>query len=289
MKLFYKCLFLKLLGVVILINCRVSAQQILKPEVPKEKADGYVSMLAANSTLVSFIENTLAKYGLPKLLRNLAMIESGFNKNVVSSANAGGLWQFTVGHADTYGLSDQGRFDIYRSTPIAAQSLKNLYEKYGNWITVVAAYNCGEGRIDQAVRKAGSDRYDKFYTYLPAETIGHVHKFMMACSVTNEFNLLRADYKLSALKSNKHKNSVVRKRIDPALKITKINNSFDLTIISEEIAVSIADLNKWNPDLLKELAEHGEAFLCLPVDIMPDFLLLKNRILSKSLNKNSES
>jgi membrane-bound lytic murein transglycosylase D len=48
-------------------------------------------------------------------------------------------------------------------------------------------------------------------------------------------------------------------------------------------------LNKWNPDLLKELAEHGEAFLCLPVDIMPDFLLLKNRILSKSLNKNSES
>lgn len=268
-----------------LISHQISAQQIAKPEVPKEKADGYVSMLAANSTLVSFIENTLAKYGLPKLLRNLAMIESGFNKNVVSSANAGGLWQFTVGHADTYGLSDQGRFDIYRSTPIAAQSLKNLYEKYGNWITVVAAYNCGEGRIDQAMRKAGSDRYDKFYTYLPAETIGHVHKFMMACSVTNEFNRLRADYKISALKNDRQQISAVKKRVDLALATIKINRAFDLTIISEETAVDKSDLNKWNPNLLKELAEHGEASLYLPVDIMPDFLLLKSTILSKSLNK----
>lgn len=269
-----------------LITHQVSAQQIAKPEVPQEKARMYASMIAENFALVSFIENTMVQYGLPKLLRNLALIESGFNKNVVSNAGAGGLWQFTTSHASNYGLSAQNRFDIYKSTKTAAQSLKDLYEKYKNWIAVVAAYNCGESAMDKAMLKAGSDRYDKYYTYLSAETIGHVHKFMMACSATNEFDLLRKDYRISAFGSQKHKR-VIKKQADPALAITKINGAFDPLIIAEAIAVDINDLNKWNPTLLTELASRGEASLYLPVDIMPNFLLLKSVILHQSLSKKN--
>ncbi len=265
-----------------------SAQQIAKPEVPKNKAGMYASMIAENPALVSFIENTMVQHGLPKLLRNLALIESGFNKNVISNAGAGGLWQFTTSHASNYGLSAQNRFDIYKSTQIAAKSLKDLYEKYKNWIAVVAAYNCGESTIDKAMLKAGSDRYDKYYTYLPSETIGHVHKFMMACSVTNEFDLLRKDYRISAFNSPKHKRSI-KKQVDPTLAITKINGAFDPLVIAEAIAVDINDLNKWNPGLLTELALHGEASLYLPVDVMPDFLLLKSVILHQSLNKKTNN
>lgn len=270
-----------------LIN-QTSAQQIAKPEVPKEKAWMYASTIAENNALVSFIENTLMQHGLPKLLRNLALIESGFNKNVVSNAGAGGLWQFTTGHASNYGLSAQNRFDIYKSTKIAAQSLKDLYEKYKNWIAVVAAYNCGESAMDKAMLKAGSDRYEKYYTYLPSETIGHVHKFMMACSATNEFDLLRKDYRISAFSNPKHKRNI-KKQVDPALAITKINGAFDPLVIAEAIAVDINDLNKWNPGLLTELALRGEASLYLPVDVMPDFLLLKSAILHQSLNKKTNN
>lgn len=271
---------------IILISHQVSAQQIAKPEVPKEKAEMYSSMIAENGALVSFIENTMVQHGLPKLLRNLALIESGFNKNVVSNAGAGGLWQFTVSHAGNYGLSAQNRFDIYKSTKTAAQSLKDLYEKYKNWIAVVAAYNCGESAMDKAMLKAGSNRYDQYYTYLPAETIGHVHKFMMACSVTNEFDLLRKNYRISAFSNPKHKR-VIKKQVDPALAITKINGAFDPVVIAEAVAVDINDLNKWNPELLTELALRGEASLYLPVDVMPDFLLLKSAILHQSLSKKN--
>ncbi|TXH66998.1 MAG: lytic murein transglycosylase [Thiothrix sp.] len=285
--LLYKCATFKII-IIVLLTHQTSAQQIAKPEVPKEKAGMYSSMIAENSALVSFIENTMVQHGLPKLLRNLALIESGFNKNVVSNAGAGGLWQFTVSHAGNYGLSAQNRFDIYKSTKTAAQSLKDLYEKYKNWIAVVAAYNCGESAMDKAMLKAGSNRYDQYYTYLPAETIGHVHKFMMACSVTNEFDLLRKDYCISAFNSKKHRLGI-KKQIDPALAITKINGAFDPLIIAEVIAVDINDLNKWNPELLTELALRGEASLYLPVDVMPDFLLLKSAILHQSLNKKTNN
>lgn len=274
--------------IMLLMNHQVYAQQLIEPKVANETKAAYVAMIKANSTLVSFIEGTLEKHGLPKLLRNLALIESGFNKNAVSTAHAGGLWQFTIGHAGTYGLSAQNRFDAYKSTQVATMSLRILYEKYGNWITVVAAYNCGEGAVDHAMRKAGSDRYERYYTHLPAETIGHVHKFMMACSVTKEFNRLRADYKASAMKKYKKEDGgAIKNPTNPALATTKINNAFDLVIIAQEIAVDIADLNQWNPSLSKELAERGEASLCLPIDIMPDFLLLKNTILIKSLNQSA--
>lgn len=269
-----------------LMSPQVSAQQIVKPGVSKEMAAMYTTIIKTNSTLVSFIENMLERNGLPKLLRNLALIESGFNQNAVSRANAGGLWQFTVEHAGSYGLSAQNRFDIYKSTQVAGQSLKHLYEKYGNWITVVAAYNCGEGAVDNAMHKTGSDRYEKYYTHLPAETIGHVDKFMTACSVTKELNFLYADYRISTIKKYK-KTDVIVKPTSPALATIKINSAFNLRIIAEEIAVDIADLNKWNPNLSKELAERGEASLSLPIDIMPDFLLLKNTILIKSLNQST--
>ena len=74
-------------------------------------------------------------------MRNLAIIESGLDHQIVSHAGAKGMWQFMVDHANEYGLSDEDRSDMYKSTKTAAVSLINLYNKYGNWITVVAAYN----------------------------------------------------------------------------------------------------------------------------------------------------
>lgn len=266
-------------------SCRMSAsaQEIAVMEVSKEKREVYQAILNRNEAIVTFIESTLIQNGLPKMMRNLALIESGFDKDVVSKADAGGVWQFTEEHAAHYGLESEDRFDIYHSTQTAMKSLKDLYAKYGNWITVVAAYNCGEGNTQKAMDKANSDRYDKFYMYLPSETINHVHKFMEVCAVTGELELLVADYRLSAFRQTLPAEAKAAKRNDPALASTEINTSYSLDVIAEEMEVKRSDLITWNPHIERELMKEGIAMLYLPVDIMPDFLLLKNTILNRSI------
>lgn len=259
------------------------AQHIPVVEVSKERREAYQNIIGRNKKVVAFIENTLKQNGLPKMLRNLSLIESGFDKNAVSSANAGGLWQLMEGHAEQYGLNSKDRFDIYHSTQTAIKSLTDLYGKYGNWITVVAAYNCGEGNIKKAIERAGSDRYDKFYVYLPAETINHVHRFMEVCEVTEELDYLIANYKLSAFKQVPQIKIKSVMRNDPSMIPTEINAVYSLDVIAKEMDIERSDLVNWNPDIEKKLMSEGIAMLYLPVDIMPDFLLLKNTILNKSI------
>lgn len=97
-------------------------------------------------------------------------------------------------HGNKYGLSERDRSDIYRSTKAAVNSLTNLYNKYGNWVTVIAAYNCGEGNIQKAINKAGSNKYTDFYMYLPAETINHVQKYLNASYASGELVEVLNDY-----------------------------------------------------------------------------------------------
>lgn len=263
------------------------AQSLAFIEVSEKKKNNYQAILDKNKDVVLFIESTLIQNGLPKMMRNLALIESSFDKNAVSSAKAAGIWQFMEEHAAQYGLKSNDRFDVFHSTQTAMKSLKKLYDKYGNWITVVAAYNCGEGNIEKAMNKANSDRYDKFYKYLPDETINHVYKFMEACSVTNELEFLIADYKLSAFKTNEtHEN-----KSEPSIQATnftsvEINASYILSIISEEMKIEHSELISWNPNIVHELDTQGIAKLYLPIDLMPDFLLLKNIILNRSIQSN---
>ena len=91
-------------------------QEFTKPSVPEKTEKFYRYLLRENEKVVAFIESSLVANGIPKLMRNLALIESNFDKNAVSSAQAVGIWQFTVEHAQQYGLSSEGRYDVYKST-----------------------------------------------------------------------------------------------------------------------------------------------------------------------------
>jgi len=132
--------------------------------------------------------------------------------------------------------------------------------------------------------RAGSDRYEKFYRYLPNETINHVRKFMEASYVTRELDLLLTDYKLSAF--NQSIASQKARKIsnnNPSLVSTVINTAYNLEIIAEEMDVELAELLQWNPEINQELSATGSANLFLPVDKMPDFILLKNTIVTRSI------
>ncbi|MCR4854136.1 MAG: transglycosylase SLT domain-containing protein [Prevotella sp.] len=142
-------------------------------------------MLGASNFYMPIFEQALEANNLPLELRYLPVIESGLHPSVTSPAGASGLWQFMVESGKQYGLEINSlvdeRRDPIKSSYAAAQLLKDLYKIYGDWNTVIAAYNCGPGTINKAMHRAGgSTDYWTIYKYLPKETQGYVPAFIAA-------------------------------------------------------------------------------------------------------------
>lgn len=267
----------------------IFCQQLNASDTSESSIKRIQALINQNRELVKFIEYSLKSKGIPKHMRNLAIIESSLDHRVVSHAGAKGLWQFMVEHANHYGLADRERSDIYKSTKTVVHSLIHLYNQYGNWVTVVAAYNCGEGNIRKAMRKAGSKKYTDFVRYLPAETQGHVKKFLNACYATGELDEVLEDYyKTSAAPKTANleiPKKYIRKNPKKEFSETVLNSAYNLDTIAEILNIPKSQILNWNPEVEKNLAEKGESLLYLPADIM--FLLESNRtkILSESLKK----
>jgi len=133
----------------------------------------------------SYIVPALKKEGLPVELSWLPLIESGFKVRALSSARALGLWQFIPSTGYKFGLKRDmyidERLDPAKATEAAIAYLKELHKIFGDWTTVLAAYNCGEGRVLRIIRKQKINYLDNFwdlYQRLPLETARYVPRFL---------------------------------------------------------------------------------------------------------------
>lgn len=127
--------------------------------------DWYDRALTRGTPYMPQMKEIFKAEGIPTSLVYLAIVESACNPKAYSRAKAAGMWQFIPGTARRYGLTvdfwEDERFDPERSARASAQYLKDLYAAFGDWHLAMAAYNCGEGRIQRRLAKsAGDDFWD---------------------------------------------------------------------------------------------------------------------------------
>ncbi|MDO5760096.1 MAG: transglycosylase SLT domain-containing protein, partial [Bacteroidota bacterium] len=149
-------------------------------------------MLGLSKYYFPIFENILDSYGVPTDLKYLVVIESAFNPKAVSKAGATGLWQFMYATGRVYDLRENSivddRCDPIKSTIAAARFLSDLYNIYNDWSLVLAAYNCGPGNVNKAMKRSGKRDFWDIYTFLPRETRNYVPAFIAATYVMNFYD-----------------------------------------------------------------------------------------------------
>jgi len=188
------------------------------------------------------IVKALKEAGLPEELSWLPLIESGFKVKALSSARALGMWQFIASTGYKYGLKRDRwvdeRMDPEKSTKAAIAYLKDLHQIFGDWYTVLAAYNCGEGRVLRVIKTQRVNYLDHFwdlYGKLPSETAFYVPKFLAVLHILND------------PKAHGFTLPPVDKEIET--EAVTMNKQVSLKTMAKHIGVSYKVLRELNPEL----------------------------------------
>ena len=222
-------------------------------------------MLSSTNFYIPIFEEALDTYNLPIELKYLPIIESALNPTAVSRAGATGLWQFMLRTGKKYGLEISSlvdeRRDPVKSTWAAAQYLKDLHDMYDDWNLVIAAYNCGPGNVNKAIRRAGgSTDYWTIYDYLPRETRGYVPAFIAANYVMTYY----CDHNICPVEG-----------VLPALSDTVlVNQDLHLDQISAVCNVKKEELRSLNPQYKRDIVPGNTQLssLRLPQDAIATFI-----------------
>ena len=201
-------------------------------------------MLGASNFYTPIFEEALESYGLPLELKYLPVIESALNPMATSHAGAAGLWQFMVATGKQYGLEVNSlvdeRRDPVKSSFAAARYLKDLYNIFGDWSLVIAAYNCGPENINKAIHRAGGEAdYWKIYPYLPRETRGYVPAFVAANYVMNYYC--------------EHNICPMRTQLPAKTDTIVVNKDVHLKQIAEVCGIDIDELRTLNPQYRRDI------------------------------------
>ena len=189
-----------------------------------------------------YIVKALKAAGLPEELSWLPLIESNFKVKALSRARALGLWQFIPSTGYKFGLKRtryiDERIDFIKSTDAAIAYLKELHNIFGDWATVLAAYNCGEGRVLQVIRTQNVNYLDDFwdlYQRLPMETARYVPRFFATLQIVK----------------NPQKYGLDQVAVDAPIEFdeVEINRQVHLKAISKTTGIDLAALQTLNPEL----------------------------------------
>ncbi|MDB5197228.1 MAG: lytic transglycosylase [Flaviaesturariibacter sp.] len=233
-------------------------------------------------TYFNLIDGVLAQHGLPTELKYLSVIESDLKSTAVSWVGAVGPWQLMPQTARELGLrvshkADE-RTDYTKSTHAAARYLTSLYGMFNDWLLVIAAYNTGPGNVLSAIKKSGSRNFWALQSYLPAETRGHVKKFIAT------HYIMEGDGGMTTMTKAESDNQLTGvEGTDASAQMQTVSGKYNGTVISQVLKMSPAEFNKLNPSFDQQLSLNGTYNLRLPGDKMVAFQASKPQILEQSL------
>ena len=230
-------------------------------------------MLALHSYYGPIFVEELLKEGMPTELQYLPVIESAINPNAVSRAGAAGLWQFMPATAKGLGMEVNSLIDERRDARLssrnAARYLKQLYEIYNDWSLAIAAYNCGPGNVNKALRRAGGEGKKDFweiYNYLPAETRGYVPAFIAANYVMNYYN--RHGISPTVIKRHLTTDTV------------QVNKYIHFDQIAAVLNIPVDEIRMLNPQYRKDIipGDYRPYVLTLPTQQCLSYVMSEKRI-----------
>lgn len=236
-------------------------------------------MLGLSNYYFPIFEEALERYQLPNELKYLPIIESALNPKALSRAGASGLWQFMIGTGKLYGLEINSyideRNDPYKASDAAARYLRDLYAIYGDWHVVIAAYNCGPGNVNKAVRRSGGKQsYWDIYYSLPRETRGYIPVFIAATYVMNY-------EKEHLLVASEPKFKTVTDTIE-------IHNYLNFEQIAALVNISVEELRQLNPQYRRDIIParpEKPYILKLPTEAISSYIDRETQIFAYNRDK----
>jgi membrane-bound lytic murein transglycosylase D len=216
------------------LNDKVLVENIEKYRSSHKTRNFFKSMDRAY-LYIPMIKDILSESGLPSEFLFLAMAESNFSTKAYSHKRASGLWQFMPRTANHYGLKIDSyvdeRRDIFKSTKAAAKYLNALHKRFGKWYLAAIAYNCGEGRLERAIKKAKSDDLqtllDPRKKYIPKESRLYIRKILaLAIMGSDERYLIRNRYGFLLNRSNT--NLIVPVSVSGGERLSRVAKSINL-------------------------------------------------------------
>ena len=256
-------------------------------QVVRSYIDSYVhrypknlsKLLGLSQYYFPIFERELLAEGLPMELKYLPVIESALNPTARSKVGAMGLWQFMPYTGKLYGLEINSlvdeRCDVIKSTKAAVKYLKDLYSIYNDWLLVIAAYNCGPGNVNKAIKRAnkGTD-YWAIYNYLPRETRGYVPAFIAVNYAmeyaTEVYNICPSESKMPVL-------------VDTVM----VSDRMHFEQIAANMPITVEQLRKLNPQYKLDIipAHKKPCAIVFPVNDTLDFIAAKDSILEYEKEK----
>ncbi len=216
---------------------------------------------------------------MPLELKYLPIIESALNPRALSRVGACGLWQFMYSTGKMYKLEitsfvDERR-NPYLATQAAVRYLNDLYAIYEDWILVIAAYNCGPGNVNKAIRRSGGKKnYWDIYYYLPRETRGYVPAFIAANYVFN----YHKEHGIFPLESN----------LPTLCDSIVLNEPVHFEQIAAKLDISVEELRDLNPQYRADVipSGYGKSYvLRIPYNHVNNFIDLQDSIFAHNRSK----